>query len=50
MDRVSKAWLAAPRDFPREKSKGNPMEQSCQSEENPVHPDNFTLIYILFKT
>ena len=24
-------------------------EQSCQPEENPVHPKSFTWIYILFK-
>ena len=24
-------------------------EQPCQPEENPVHPDSFTWIYILFK-
>ena len=29
-------------------SEGNPEEQSCQPEENPVHPDSFTWIYILF--
>ena len=29
-------------------SKGNPEEQACQPEENPVLPDSFTQIYILF--
>ena len=24
-------------------------EQHCQPEENPVHPDSFTWIYIIFK-
>ena len=43
------AGRAAPRDFPRAKPKGNPEEQPCQPEENPVHPDSFTWIYILFK-
>ena len=37
------------RDFPRAKPKGNPEEQPCQPEENPVHPDSFTWIYILRK-
>ncbi len=39
---------AAPRDFPRAKPEGNPEEQPCQPEENPVLPDSFTQIYILF--
>ena len=39
---------AAPRDFPRAKPKGNPEEQPCQPKENPVLPDSFTQIYILF--
>ena len=38
------AGRAAPRDFPRAKVEGNPEEQ-----ENPVHPDSFTWIYIIFK-
>ena len=29
-------------------SKGFPEEQPCQPEENPVLPDSFTQIYILF--
>ena len=29
-------------------SEGNPKEQPCQSEENPVLPESFILIYILF--
>ena len=40
----SEAGRAAPRDFPRAK----PEEQPCQPEENPVLPDSFTQIYILF--
>jgi hypothetical protein len=36
-------------EFLRAKPKGNPEEQPCQPEENPVHPDSFTGIYILFK-
>ena len=36
-------------DFPRAKPKGNPEEEPCQPKENPVHPDSFTWIYILFK-
>ena len=41
---------AAPRDFPRAKPEENPKEQPCQPEENPVLPDSFTQIYILFLT
>ena len=37
------------RDFPRAKPEGNPEEQPCQLEENPVHPASFTWFYILFK-
>ena len=33
-------------DFLRAKSEGNPEEEP---KENPVHPDYFTWIYILFK-
>ena len=33
-------------DFLRAKPEGNPEEEP---EENPVHPDYFTWIYILFK-
>ena len=43
-----RAGRAAPREFPRAKPEGNPEEQPCQSEENPVLPDSFTEIYILF--
>ena len=28
---------------------GNPLDQPCQPSENPVLPDSFTLIYILFQ-
>ena len=37
--------------FPQKpaKNEGNPEEQLCQPEENPVHPNCFTWIYILFK-
>ena len=38
----------APRDFPRAKPEGNPKEQPCQPKENPILPDSFTQIYILF--
>ena len=30
-------------------SEGNPKEQACQPEKNPIHPDHFTAIYILFE-
>ena len=39
MDRTGRA---APRGFLRAKTEGNP-------EENPVHPNSFIWIYILFK-
>ena len=32
------------------KPEGNPEEQPCQPEKNPVLPDSFTQIYILFPT
>ena len=44
-----RAGRAAPRVFPRAKAEGNPEEKPCQPEENPVHPDSFNWIYILFK-
>ena len=44
-----RAGMAAPRNFPRAKPEGNPEEQPCKPEENPIHPDFFTWIYILFK-
>ena len=40
---------AARRDFRRAKPEGIPEKQLCQPEENSVHPDSFTWIYILFK-
>ena len=43
-----RAGRAAPRDFPRAKPEGNPEEQRCQPKENPVDPNSFTQIYILF--
>ena len=43
-----RAGRTALRDFPRAKPEGNPEEQPCQPEENPVLPDSFTQIYILF--
>ena len=39
---------AAPRDFSRAKPEENPNGQPYQPEENPVLPDSFTQIYILF--
>ena len=43
-----KAGRAAPRDFPRAGLKGNPKESPCQPNINPVLPDSFTPIYIIF--
>ena len=40
---------ADPRDFPRAQPEGNPEDQPCQPEENLIHPDYFTQIYILSK-
>ena len=37
-------------DFPRAKPEGNPEEQPCQSEENPILSDSLTQINILFPT
>ena len=43
MDRgFSKGWHGCSEGFPE--GEGNPEEQPCQSEENPVHPDSFTWI------
>ena len=39
-----RAGRAAPWDFPRAAPSGNPLEQPCQSLENPVHPSSFTRI------
>ena len=40
------------RGFPKAgkaaKPEGNPKDQPCQPEENPVLPDSYTQIYILF--
>ena len=44
-----RAGRAAPRDFPRAKPERNPEEQPCKPKENPVDPDSFTWIDILFK-
>ena len=44
-----RAGRAAPRDFPRAKPEENPEEQPCKPKENPIHPDSFTWIYIIFK-
>ena len=43
-----RADRADPRDFPWAEPKGNPKEQPCQPEKNPVLPDLFPQIYILF--
>ena len=32
------------------KPEGNPKEQPCQPEENPILPNSFTQIYILLPT
>ena len=42
------AGRAAPRDFPRAKPKGNSKEQPCQPKEDPVLPEFYTQIYIIF--
>ena len=43
-----RAGRAAPRDFPRAKSKGNLEGQLCRLEENPVLADSFAPIFIIF--
>ena len=45
----SRAGRAALRDLPRANPKGHSEEQPCQPEENPVYPNSFTWIYIIFK-
>ena len=42
------AGRADSRDFQRAKPEGNPEEQPCRPEENPVLPHPFTQIYIIF--
>ena len=43
-----RAVRAAPRDFLRAEPEGNVKEQLCQGDGNPILPDSFTQIYILF--
>ena len=45
----SRAGRAAPRDFPQAAPSRNPLEQPCQHLENPLLPNSFTQIYILFQ-
>ena len=45
---ISRAGRAAPRNFPRAKPMAIPEEQPCQPKENPVLPDSFNQIYIIF--
>ena len=45
-----KVGRAAPTDFQRVKLMINHKEQPCQPQENPVLPDSFTKVYILFIT
>ena len=45
----SENWQGCSEGFPEGKPEGNPEELPCQPEENPVHPDSFTWIYIIFK-
>ena len=40
--------MSAPRDFPKTKPERKPEEQPCQPKENPVLPDSFIQIYILY--
>ena len=49
MNEVLRGLAGLLRGIPRAKPEGNPEEQPCQTEKNPVHPDSFTWIYILFK-
>ena len=44
-----RAGRAAPRDCPRVKPEGNPEKQCCQPDEDTVHPDSYTKIYIILK-
>ena len=44
----SKGWQGCSEGFQRAEPEGNPKAQPCQPEENPVLPDSFTQIYILF--
>ena len=46
--RINLGMNKIPETKKRAKPEGNPMEQPCQPEENPVLPDSLTQIYILF--
>ena len=43
-----RAGRAAPSNFPRGKPKGNPWRAALPAQQNPVLPESFTQIYILF--
>ena len=44
----SKGWQGCSEGFPEVKPEENPKEQACFPKENPVLPNSFTWIYILF--
>ena len=46
---ISEGWQGCSEGFPEGKAKGNFEEQLCQPEENPVLPNSFTRINILFQ-
>ena len=45
----SEGWQGCSEGFPKGKARGHLEEQPCQPNENLVHLDSFTGIYILFK-
>ena len=45
----SEGWQGCSEGYPEGKAQGKSEEQPCQPEENPVHPDTFSWIYILLK-
>ena len=48
MTGFSKGWQGCSEGFPEGKAQGKSRGAACQPKENPVLPDSFTQIYILF--
>ena len=44
----SEGWQGCSKGFTEGKARGKSRGAVLQPEENPVHPDSFTWIYILF--
>ena len=44
----SEGWQSCSEGFPKGKAQGKSQEAALPAQGNPVHPDSFTWIYILF--